>query len=92
MRSNVDTLHHYVPQVEVDKSVIAPGSSQFDKVKVQALHKLFLGGDQLTAVRARSGQLSRDNAYDPAGRLEGFIPVSMEWHAKVCLLEDSLWS
>lgn len=81
------TLHQYIPQVEVETVVTVPGSSVADTVKVQSLHKVIFGGDQLTACRARGAQLSRDNAYDPAGRLEGFIPVSLDWHAKVCLLE-----
>lgn len=87
----ITTLHQYVPQVEIESSVTAPGRTEADKVKVQALHKVLLGGDQLTVVRARGARLSRDNAYDRAGRLEGFIPVCLDWHAKVCLLEVSIF-
>ena len=68
----------------------APGKVESDRVKAQALHKVLMGGDQLTVVRARAAQMSRDNTYDPAGRLEGFIPICMDWHAKVCLLEVGL--
>lgn len=81
------SLHQYVPQVEVNSTMNVPGCSEPDNVKAQALHKVLLGGDQLTVVRARAAQLARDNAYDGAGRLEGFIPVCHDWHAKVCLLE-----
>lgn len=50
-------------------------------------HHILIGGDQLTAERIRGAQSMRRNSTHAAGRLEGFIPVSEDWHAKVCFLE-----
>ena len=55
------SLHQYVPQVEIDSIVQVPGCSDRDSVKGQTLHKVLLGGDQLTVVRARAAQSARDN-------------------------------
>ena len=50
-------------------------------------HKLLLGGDQLTVARVRGAQIAMCNGSNPVKRLEGFIPVIQDWHAKVVLLE-----
>lgn len=84
----LNTLHKYVPCIEEKASVTVPGNEKHvEPVKVQMLHKVLFGGDQLTACRARGAQMARANAYDARGRLEGFIPISLDWHAKLCLLE-----
>ena len=54
---------------------------------IEILHKIIFGGDLLTAVRAKGAQWIRQNSEHPVGRLEGFIPVAEDWHAKVALLE-----
>ena len=46
-----------------------------------------LGGDYLSAARARGAQLIRRNSELERNRLDGVLPVSEDWHAKVCLLE-----
>lgn len=46
----------------------------------------FIGGDQMTAARARGSQRIRSNSERGKDRLEGLQPVVEDWHAKVCLL------
>ena len=47
---------------------------------------MFVGGDQVTAARARGCQRVRSNSERGRDRLEGLQPVCEDWHAKVCLL------
>ena len=51
--------------------------------------KTLFGGDYLSAARARGAQLIRRTAELEEQHLDGFLPVSEDWHAKVCLLEAS---
>lgn len=53
------------------------------------IHQVLFGGDQLTAKRARSAIRIRANSVTDADRLQGFIPVSEDWHTKVIFLEVS---
>ena len=48
-----------------------------------------MGGDYLSAVRARGAMLIRGNSELQEHGLKGFLPVSEDWHAKVCLMEVS---
>lgn len=50
------------------------------------LHIHVLGGDQLTATRARGCQRIRSNSTRGKDRLEGLVPVVEDWHAKVSIL------
>lgn len=56
-------------------------------VSIDRMHQLLFGGDQLTVARARGAIMIRENSEHAQGRLEGFVPVVEDWHAKVCLLE-----
>ena len=57
------------------------------ETKVENMHKILLGGDQLTAERVRAACRVRQNSQHPAGHLEGTIPVAEDWHDKVCFME-----
>ena len=57
-----------------------------DKSYVRTL----IGGDYLSAVRARGAQLIRRTSELEERHLDGFLPVSEDWHSKVCLLEASI--
>ena len=48
-----------------------------------SVHPILIGGDQLTAARARGALRAKANEDKPSLRLEGFIPVAEDWHAKV---------
>ena len=53
------------------------------------LYKLFLGGDQLTAARARGAIKTRINSPTTSGRLAGLIPCVEDWHTQTILMEAS---
>jgi len=52
-------------------------------------HRLLFGGDQITVARTRGAQTAMCSELNEADRLEGFIPVIQDWHAKVVLLRVS---
>ena len=56
-------------------------------IKLETLHHILIGGDQLTAERIKGAQSLRKNSTSGTGRLEGLVPVSEDWHAKVCFLQ-----
>lgn len=74
-------LHQYVPSIVSDDSESIYKSSS----DVQ-FHKIFIGGDQLTAARARHAKKHMMNAHTPQARLEGLEPMIEDWHTKACLL------
>ena len=80
-------LHQYVPQKELTRSVEVPGQGHPETIKSEALHYLLIGGDQLTSERVKGAQSVRKNSMHSAGRLEGFVAISEDWHAKVCFLQ-----
>ena len=53
MVSIMSTLQQYVPIRQLSGSVAVPGSSDLEAIDVELLHKILLGGDQLTVARAR---------------------------------------
>ena len=81
------TLHQYIPLYEVQGTSREAGAQADEPVTIEMLHKVLFGGDLLTAVRAKGAQRIRQNSEHPVGRLEGFIPVAEDWHAKVVLME-----
>ena len=54
------------------------------------MHRILIGGDQLTAARARSAQKAKLNAQTPSKRLEGLVSVVEDWHTKANLLGVSI--
>lgn len=85
----LSALHQYVPMKECTATVNLPEMENATEVKVQNMHVLLLGGDQLTAERARGACRVRQNSQSAVGHLEGIIPMAEDWHAKVCFLEVS---
>ena len=80
----LDNLNAYVP-TEVAHTTFEPQRMQAD-----TMHRVLVGGDQLTVARMKGAQRIRDNSEHDAARLKGFIPVVEDWHTKVCLLEVGL--
>ena len=72
------------------KVISVPGTEDFELIESEDLHHLLIGGDQLTVKRIKGAQSLRKNSTHAAGRLEGFVPVSENWHAKVCFLQVCL--
>ena len=73
-------LHQYVPMSQSHQDVAIPGTSQTVTVAKASVHQILIGGDQLTAVRARSALKAKANEDTPSLRLEGFVPVIEDWH------------
>ena len=71
------TLHQYVSVKTEDSE---DGSCK------SAVHKVLLGGDQLTAARARGCRELSLNSETTIGQLTGLIPVAEDWHTSVALL------
>jgi len=61
-------------------------SGQSKSIDINLYHKLLLGGDQLTAARARGSCAARCD-HEASQRLNGLIPVTEDWHAKMCYLK-----
>ena len=83
-------LHQYVPMIGSKSVVKVPTTNDYEEMVTEKLHHLLIGGDQLTAERVRGAQMVRQNSTHAMGRLEGYIPVSEDWHAKVCFLQVRL--
>lgn len=81
----LDELGKYVPCSETQHKVCVEGSQPQEQI-LSSLHRLLIGGDQLTAARARGAIRQRQNSLTAMERLEGFLPATEDWHAKVCLL------
>lgn len=79
----MERLQEYVPKVLREDLIEVSGRTVIlDK---GSMLPIFLGGDQLTAARAR-GALSTMACHDrSADRLEGLIPVVEDWHASLTL-------
>ena len=77
-------LSQYIPQ-RGDSHVLNEDNED-DSLLIHNCHHILLGGDQLTAVRARSAIRMRQNSETGSGKLQGFIPIVEDWHAKVILL------
>lgn len=77
-------LHQYVPMTNV---ISVRGTGDTEVVQTEILHRLLIGGDQLAVERIKGAQSLRKNSTRAAGRLEGFVPVSEDWHAKACFLQ-----
>jgi L1 cell adhesion molecule like protein len=92
----LETLHQYVPSISSNKLIFAPGNSVPDEIKHDEFHKIGLQlytvhvytiqGDQLTIERIRSAQGIRANSENATKKLNGFIPMITDWHAKVSFL------
>ena len=80
-------LHQYVPSVEYEEEESVPGTNESVTVQKAKMHKVMLGGDQLSKVRAVSAIRVKSNGETPSTRLEGFLPTVEDWHAKQCLFE-----
>ena len=82
----LEELQQYIPSKLIDIKEKIPGSEiSSEKTFITTL----VGGDYLSTARARGAMLIRGNSELQEHALKGFLPVSEDWHAKVCLLEVS---
>ena len=87
--SKSSNLHQYVPTVKYVEDCFIPSTGVTTQVPKASLHPIIIGGDQLTAARARGAKKAKLHVDSPISRLEGLIPVAEDWHTKVVLLEVS---
>ena len=78
----------YVPSKTVERNLVLPNK---DTISYEEEHYAvtIIGGDQLTVARARGAQRIRSNSTKSEDRLDGLLPVTEDWHAKMCLLQVS---
>ena len=79
-------LHQYAPIVEHVEPVHVASIDKTVQVTTARVHPILVGGDQLTAARARGAKKAKVNALTPTRRLEGLLPMVEDWHTKVTLL------
>ncbi|KAL5484392.1 hypothetical protein EMCRGX_G020883 [Ephydatia muelleri] len=82
-------LHQYVPCVTQEESA-SLSTGQVVTKKTEYMHRILIGGNQLTVARMRSAINIKNNSWTATGRLEGFIPVAEDWHTKAIYL-DLIW-
>lgn len=81
----VTHLHQYVPCVMyMRKHTLSSGETVEEETA--SIHRLLLGGDQLTAARIRSAKKVKMNSESPVKRLEGIISTAEDWHTKTNFL------
>ena len=79
----METLQKYVPRTKEVISVPIPSTCESEEVEKYKFHQILLGGDQLTAVRARAAQRIHANSETEVGRLEDVVLIAEDWHAKI---------
>jgi len=87
MVSILDALHEYVPTSISSMELYTEGQEEPDVIEVDNFHHILFGGDQVTVVRALSGQAVRANSENQRKRLQGFVPTIEDWHTKMCFME-----
>lgn len=86
----IDILEHiqqYVPAKEECRELIDPVTKDAMILKDHILVTTLVGGDQLTTARARGAQLIRSDCDSSKDHLAGLLPVTEDWHAKMCLMK-----
>ena len=83
----VTLLHQYVPVIVNTIRFEVPGFGEEVEVKKSKMRKILFGGDQLTAVRARSAVRAKMNSTSAASPLQGIIPCAEDWHVKLNFLD-----
>ena len=85
----IDIVEHaqkYVPVQQVTRELPVPGQEPIHMAD-QNYWITILGGDLLSAVRARGAQRIRSNSATSEAKLDGVLPVVEDWHCKLCFME-----
>ena len=78
-------IHQYAPcEHYQDEYVDGDEVISISKTK---LHPILLGGDQLTASRARGAKKAKVNSFESESRLDGLIPMAEDWHTRLNFIE-----
>ena len=83
------SLQEYVPS-RVVNSTLDVGDKSLCLKNVDFL-PILMGGDQLTAARARGAKSLRSSHDNAKDRLEGLLPVVEDWHARFTLARVYYW-
>ena len=78
-------LHQYVPCITYTESKTY-SNGETETIEKAKIHSILLGGDQLTAARARHSIKAKLNSQTPEKQLIGIIPVMEDWHTKANFL------
>jgi L1 cell adhesion molecule like protein len=82
---DIMTHLHQFPTVSTSQErVISTGETVHEESAT--LHPIIVGGDQLTAARARSAIKSKTNAHTHSQMLSGLVPAAEDWHTKANFL------
>lgn len=74
-------IHQYVPTISYEEMKAISSGEDVTIIK-EKLHQILVGGDQMTAARARSAKKAKSNGMTPSKRLEGIIAAHEDWHTK----------
>ena len=88
----LDELHKYVPTKQTTQEfevVHEEDKVEHLSLKVDHFHRILLRGDQLTIARVCGCQRIRNNSENGRACLEGFFPVIVDWHTKMCYMKVS---
>ena len=81
----MEELQKYVPTRTCQIKHSLPNGDLY-MVEEQAIHPILSGGDQLTCCRCRGALSLRCNPESTLDRLEGLVPVTEDWHARLTLV------
>ena len=82
----LEKLHEYVPQQSETEKTLLENGIEIEYETYKFCH-LVMAGDQLTCARIRGAQAVRSHGDNNLEKLNGFVPATMDWHAKVTLLK-----
>ena len=85
----LDELQKYIPTKDciTTYDVLVEGEHQCIEVNDSKQYQILTGGDQFSVARYRSVQSVRTNHDLTVERLEGFVPVIEDWHARLTLVK-----
>ena len=83
----IDILESYKQYVPSQEVVLESPPPDLQDATDESYVPVLLGGDYLTAARARGAQLIRSNSELQRDCLNEFHPCAEDWHCKVALLQ-----
>ena len=83
----LEYLHQYVPANEVRRELVDPETEEVMTIEDHSFVTTLVGGDQLTTARACCALLIQEDRDLGKDCLDGLLPVTEDWHAKLCLME-----
>jgi len=81
-------LNKYVPCNTVEKTVCVEGQEYTQEETQLGPHLIF--GDQLTSARVCGATALRSFHKTSLTRLKGYIPVTSDWHSRLCYVTVSM--